>query len=108
MNSKKPSEADGRQGSNWSKLVRPIHVTVEDEIEFQVAMEAYKQQSGRNFPTWSEILDLLRSLGYSKRIWKPFGTWTPISTEPLTNESGVEYTMSVIGSFSRVETPVGP
>jgi hypothetical protein len=30
------------------------------------AMKAYKESSGRMFPTWSEVLEVLRSLGYEK------------------------------------------
>jgi hypothetical protein len=29
-------------------------------------MNEYKQKSGRMFPTWSEVLEVLRSLGYEK------------------------------------------
>jgi hypothetical protein len=36
------------------------------EMEFMLAMDAYKQRSGRMFPTWSEVLEVLRSLGYEK------------------------------------------
>lgn len=38
----------------------------EAEMEFMLAMNAYKQRSGRMFPTWSEVLEVLRSLGYEK------------------------------------------
>ena len=37
-----------------------------EEREFMMAYEAYKRSSGRNFPTCSEILEVVRSLGYSK------------------------------------------
>lgn len=37
------------------------------EVEFMNAMEAYKQRSRRMFPTWSEALEVLVSLGYAKR-----------------------------------------
>ncbi len=30
------------------------------------AMHDYKQRSGRMFPTWSEVLEVLRDLGYEK------------------------------------------
>ena len=30
------------------------------------AMHDYKHRSGRMFPTWSEILEVLRELGYEK------------------------------------------
>ncbi len=35
-----------------------------DEIEFMQAMDAYKRASGRMFPTCSEILEVIRDLGY--------------------------------------------
>ena len=28
------------------------------------AMDDYKRRSGRQFPTWSEVLEVMRSLGY--------------------------------------------
>lgn len=37
-----------------------------DELEFMAAMQQYKQRSGRMFPTWSEVLEVVRSLGYEK------------------------------------------
>ncbi len=30
------------------------------------AMHDYKQSSGRMFPTWSEVLEVLKALGYEK------------------------------------------
>jgi outer membrane protein TolC len=36
------------------------------ELEFMQAMQAYKQSSGRMFPTWSEALEVLQALGYEK------------------------------------------
>jgi hypothetical protein len=38
----------------------------EAEMEFMLAMNAYKQRSGRMFPTWSEVLEVLQGLGYEK------------------------------------------
>jgi hypothetical protein len=29
-------------------------------------MEEYKRRSGRMFPTWSEVLEVLQGLGYEK------------------------------------------
>ncbi len=37
-----------------------------DEIEFMNALEHYKRSSGRMFPTCSEVLEVLRGLGYVK------------------------------------------
>lgn len=35
-----------------------------DEIEFMTALDQYKRDSGRMFPTCSEILEVIRGLGY--------------------------------------------
>ena len=37
------------------------------EIEFMHAMDLYKRASGRMFPTCSEVLEVLRNLGYEKK-----------------------------------------
>ena len=36
----------------------------QDEVEFMNAMNDYKRRSGRQFPTWSEVLEVLRAMGY--------------------------------------------
>ena len=36
----------------------------DDEIQFMHALDAYKRTSGRMFPTCSEILEVIRGLGY--------------------------------------------
>ena len=38
----------------------------DDEVEFMNALEQYKRTSGRMFPTCSEMLEVVRSLGYCK------------------------------------------
>ena len=37
-----------------------------EEIKFMQALDAYKRSSGRMFPTCSEILEVIRDLGYVK------------------------------------------
>lgn len=51
-----------------------------DEVEFMKAMDDYKRKSGRMFPTWSEVLEVVRSLGYTK----PETPAIP-ATEPTSN-----------------------
>jgi hypothetical protein len=36
----------------------------DDEIAFMKAMEQYKRANRRPFPTWSEVLEVIRALGY--------------------------------------------
>jgi hypothetical protein len=38
----------------------------DEEIEFMQALDAYKRKSGRMFPTCSEILEVIRDMGYVK------------------------------------------
>jgi hypothetical protein len=51
----------------------------DNEIEFMKAMDDYKRKSGRPFPTWSEVLEVMMSLGYRKVAdpttmeWRTFG-----------------------------------
>jgi hypothetical protein len=37
-----------------------------DELEFMQALDRYKRTSGRMFPTCSEVLEVVRSLGYAR------------------------------------------
>ena len=37
-----------------------------EEIEFMKAMDQYKRENRRPFPTWSEVLEVLRAMGYRK------------------------------------------
>jgi len=38
----------------------------DEEVEFMRAMDEYKRRAGRQFPTWSEVLEVLRAIGYRK------------------------------------------
>jgi len=61
--------ANARQQSGRRRFVDPTtseREYTEAELEFMLAMNQYKHQSGRMFPTWSEVLEVLRSLGYEK------------------------------------------
>lgn len=37
-----------------------------DEVEFMAAVDRYKRENQRPFPTWSEVLEVLKSLGWRK------------------------------------------
>jgi hypothetical protein len=38
----------------------------DEEVAFMNAMDEYKRKSGRMFPTCSEVLEVIRGLGYVK------------------------------------------
>ncbi len=50
-----------------------------EEVEFMSALEQYKRRSGRMFPTCSEVLEVIRGLGYEKR------SDFPLSQPPLSD-----------------------
>jgi hypothetical protein len=37
-----------------------------DVIEFITAVDDYKRKNQRPFPSWSEILDIVKALGYAR------------------------------------------
>ena len=37
-----------------------------EEVEFMNALDEYKRKSGRMFPTCSEVLEVIRDIGYVK------------------------------------------
>jgi hypothetical protein len=39
-----------------------------DQFEFVMAVEAYKKVNKKLYPTWTEILEVLRQLGYRKVV----------------------------------------
>jgi hypothetical protein len=63
-----------------------------DEIEFMHALDAYKRTSGRMFPTCSEILEVIRNLGYVRATpapSEPAATAAPIGA-PITDVSACD------------------
>ena len=61
--------ASARNASGRRRFIDPTTCEREyslAEREFMDAMQAYKHKSGRMFPTWSEVLEVLVDLGYEK------------------------------------------
>ncbi|MGD9637063.1 MAG: hypothetical protein AB7U97_27525 [Pirellulales bacterium] len=50
------------------------------EVEFMNALDDYKRKSGRMFPTCSEVLEVVRSLGYVQLSPTELATHTPAAT----------------------------
>lgn len=55
----------GDRGQDLAPATGPSDAS-EAEREFFEAIREYKRSSGRMFPTWSEILEIARGLGYRK------------------------------------------
>jgi hypothetical protein len=65
---KDPVAKERRQGQR-RRLIDPTTCERDynqDEIEFMQAMDEYKRRSGRMFPTCSEILEVIKGMGYRR------------------------------------------
>jgi hypothetical protein len=64
----------------------------DEQFDFLMAIDEYKRKNARPFPTWTEVLDVIKALGYrkvaepqsleqtkkeqkSKEVKVPLGTW---------------------------------
>ncbi len=57
----------------------------DEEREFLVAMERYKRQNRRPYPTWREVLHVVHSLGY-RRVAEPRAPRPPGPVSPSQGE----------------------
>jgi hypothetical protein len=70
-----PVPVERREGQRRVKVQRRRQIDpttcerdyTNDEVEFMGALSKYKRTSGRMFPTCSEVLEVIRNLGYEKR-----------------------------------------
>jgi hypothetical protein len=62
-----PVKLERRQKVNRRRQIDPTTCErdyTNDEVEFMSALDDYKRKNGRMFPTCSEVLEVVRSLGY--------------------------------------------
>ena len=72
--------AKARKSSNRRRFVDPATCERDysaEEVEFMDALDKYKRSSGRMFPTCSEILEVIRGLGYVKAPFAGTATGAP-------------------------------
>ncbi len=55
----------GRRRSDDRRSAEEGEMT-EEQFEFLMAINEYKRLNKRPFPTWTEVLDVMRALGYRK------------------------------------------
>ena len=67
--SERRGTAERREKVNRRRQIDPTTCErdyTDEEVEFMHALDQYKRTSGRMFPTCSEILEVIRDLGYEK------------------------------------------
>ncbi len=55
----------GRRRSDFSKAAEEGEMT-QEQFLFVTAIDTYKRVNHRPFPTWTEVLEVIRKLGYRK------------------------------------------
>ncbi len=69
LDRRRQNAAEKRRTSERRRLIDPTTCErdyTEEETLFMKTMERYKRENRRPFPTWSEVLEVLASLGYRK------------------------------------------
>jgi hypothetical protein len=69
LDRRRQNAAEKRRTSERRRLIDPTTCErdyTDEETMFMKAMERYKRENRRPFPTWSEVLEVLSSLGYRK------------------------------------------
>ncbi len=59
----------GRRRSDERKSAEEGQMSGE-QFEFLMAIEEYKRKNARPFPTWTEVLEVIKALGY-RRVAEP-------------------------------------
>jgi len=55
----------GRRRTDERRAAEEGEMT-DEQFEFLMAMNEYKRVNSRPFPTWTEVLDVMKALGYRK------------------------------------------
>lgn len=91
----------GRRRSDYTRMAEEGEMT-DEQFLFVKAIDAYKRVNGKSFPTWTEVLEVMRRLGYRKTMPSELNLpgaedWTEHpdaeampEAEPGTDEDGAE------------------
>ncbi len=66
VDTERRSGKDRRSGPRRKRSMNQYDMSAE-VLEFINAINRFKSSTGRSFPTWSEVLEILMGLGYEKR-----------------------------------------
>ena len=57
----------GRRLTDWVRTAEEGEMT-QEQFMFLLAINAFKEANGRTFPTWTDVLEVVRKLGYRKTM----------------------------------------
>jgi hypothetical protein len=63
----------------------------QEQFMFLLAINAFKEANGRTFPTWTDVLEVVRKLGYRKTLPSELKLGDRVQdwTEEANSDSGV-------------------
>jgi hypothetical protein len=73
----------GKRRSDDRKSAEEGHMS-DEQFDFLMAIEEYKQNNARPFPTWTEVLEVIKAIGYRKVA-------EPQSLEELAKQNAAQY-----------------
>jgi len=78
----------GRRRSDERKSAEEGQMS-DEQFEFLMAIDEYKRKNTRPFPTWTEILEVIKTLGYRKVAEpQPLGQFKEEPNVPKTGDEG--------------------
>jgi len=80
----------GRRRTDFLRAAEEGEMTAEQFLFIQ-AIDAFKRVNGKTFPTWTDVLEVVRKLGYRKTMPSELNLSSDCEdwTEPADAESGV-------------------
>ena len=80
----------GRRRSDERKSAEDGHMS-DEQFEFLMAIDQYKRLNSRPFPTWTEVLEVIKALGY-RRVAEPSfeGPQSPETVKGAENRPSLE------------------
>jgi hypothetical protein len=80
----------GRRMTDFLRAAEEGEMT-QEQFMFLVAIDAFKEANGRTFPTWTDVLEVVRKLGYRKTMTNELTLGDRVSdwTEEPDAKSGV-------------------
>jgi hypothetical protein len=80
----------GRRRTDFLRAAEEGEMT-QEQFMFLLAINAFKDANGRTFPTWTDVLEVVRKLGYRKTLPSTLdlGDRVPDWTEEPDSKSGV-------------------
>jgi hypothetical protein len=80
----------GRRRSDFLRAAEEGEMT-QEQFMFLLAINSFKEANGRTFPTWTDVLEVIRKLGYRKTMKSELrlGNSSTDWTEEPDSDSGV-------------------